>query len=107
FGVRRKDGPQSVSAPARTVAAPPGATPPAAAPASGIPRAARRAVFERDGLGCCWVDAEGNRCGGFAWLELDHQHPSGKGGGSEPENLRLLCRAHNRFAAERAYGRQH
>jgi hypothetical protein len=64
-------------------------------------------VLERDGLGCCWVDAAGNRCGSAAWLELDHHHPSGKGGSSAPENLRLLCRAHNRFAAERAYGREH
>ena len=32
---------------------------------------------------------------------------TGKGGNSVPENLRLLCRAHNRFAAERAYGRDH
>jgi hypothetical protein len=74
---------------------------------SRIPRAARRAVLERDGLGCSWVGAEGQRCGSGAWLELDHRHPAGKGGSSEPENLRLLCRAHNRFAAERAYGRAH
>jgi len=105
----------AVPAPARPAVGSPGApatpTPPAAAlaatPGSSIARAARRAVLDRDGLGCCWVDADGNRCGGSAWLELDHQHPSGKGGSSAPENLRLLCRAHNRFPAERAYGRDH
>ena len=69
--------------------------------------AARRAVFERDGLGCGWVDAHGMRCGSHAWLELDHRQPAGKGGNCAPENLRLLCRAHNQFAAERAYGREH
>jgi len=80
---------------------------PAATARSQIAREARRAVLERDGLGCCWVDAEGNRCGSTGWLELDHHHPAGKGGSSESQNLRLLCRAHNRFAAERAYGRDH
>jgi hypothetical protein len=83
------------------------ATTTADTPHAPITRVARRAVLERDGLGCCWLDAEGHRCGSNAWLEHDHRHPSGKGGSSAPENLRLLCRAHNRFAAERAYGRDH
>jgi hypothetical protein len=134
FGARRKDAPRrsaslaapsaheggaeapleatqpsvpTVALPAPARAHPSVAAPPAAGPTSYIPRAARRAVLERDGLGCCWVDASGKRCGSRAWLELDHHHPSGKGGSSEPENVRLLCRAHNRFAAERAYGRDH
>lgn len=72
-----------------------------------IPRSARRAVVERDGLGCSWVDERGVRCGSRAWLEYDHRHPRAKGGGSEPDNLRLLCRHHNRFSAEREYGRKH
>ncbi|HKO91646.1 MAG TPA: HNH endonuclease signature motif containing protein [Polyangiaceae bacterium] len=96
----------SHSAPTSPSAAPPGKTPSRATP-SHIARAARRAVLERDGLGCAWVDATGKRCCSTAWLELDHQHPSGKGGSSGPDNLRWLCRAHNRFAAERAYGRAH
>jgi hypothetical protein len=70
-----------------------------------VTNAARRVVLERDGLQCSWVDAQGRRCESRAWLELDHRHPRAKGGGSEPENLRLLCRSHNRFAAEQAYGR--
>jgi 5-methylcytosine-specific restriction endonuclease McrA len=74
---------------------------------SHIPRAARRAVLERDGLACTWRDADGKRCGSRAWLEIDHRHPRGKGGGSEPENLRILCRAHNDLAAEHEYGRAH
>jgi len=28
-----------------------------------------------------------------------------RGGDSGPENLRLLCRAHNRLEAERAFGK--
>lgn len=75
--------------------------------AARVPRAVRRAVLERDGLGCSWVDAHGLRCGSQAWLELDHREPVGRGGSSEPDNVRLLCRAHNQFAAEQAYGREH
>ncbi|MEO8185696.1 MAG: hypothetical protein ABI895_43380 [Deltaproteobacteria bacterium] len=74
---------------------------------SPIRRAARRAVLERDGLGCSWTDASGIRCGSQAWLELDHHQPAGKRGSSEPDNLRMLCRAHNGLAAEHAYGRDH
>ncbi|HEU4576651.1 MAG TPA: hypothetical protein VFS67_00255, partial [Polyangiaceae bacterium] len=85
-------------------------TPPPASPGAAsahIPHANRRAVIERDGLACTWVDANGNRCSSRAWLELDHRHPRGKGGSSEAENIRVLCRAHNQLAAERAYGRAH
>jgi hypothetical protein len=74
---------------------------------SHISNAARRAVLDRDGLACTWVDANGTRCSSRAWLELDHRHPRGKGGASDAENLRLLCRAHNLLAAEHAYGRAH
>jgi hypothetical protein len=72
-----------------------------------VPRAARRTVLQRDALGCSWTDANGVRCGSQAWLEIDHRQPAGKGGPSEPDNLRLLCRAHNQLAAEHAYGRKH
>jgi 5-methylcytosine-specific restriction endonuclease McrA len=74
---------------------------------SHIRQAARREVLERDGLSCTWVDASGKRCGSRAWLELDHRHPKGKGGSASADNLRVLCRAHNSLAAERAYGRAH
>lgn len=72
-----------------------------------IPRAAASAVLERDGLGCSWVSADGQRCGSTACLEIDHRIPAGKGSSSEPENLRLLCREHNRHTAEQVYGRAH
>jgi len=92
-----------------SAAVPSAAVSPAARPSRSrsIPRASRRAVLERDGLGCSWVDAQGVRCGSQAWLQMDHRHPAGKGGSTEPDNLRLLCSAHNRFAAEQAYGREH
>jgi 5-methylcytosine-specific restriction endonuclease McrA len=37
-------------------------------------------------------------------LEFDHIDPVACGGESTKANLRLLCRAHNQHAAERAFG---
>jgi 5-methylcytosine-specific restriction endonuclease McrA len=70
-----------------------------------IPRATRREVVERDGWRCCFVSDDGRRCDARAFVEFDHETPNGLGGTSQPENLRLLCRAHNRLAAERIYGK--
>jgi hypothetical protein len=70
-------------------------------------RSARREVLERDGLRCSWRNEHGTRCEARAWLEHDHHHPLGKGGSSDPKNLRLLCRNHNRYAAEHEYGKAH
>jgi hypothetical protein len=67
----------------------------------------RREVIARDGLGCTFVNDAGERCGARAFLELDHREPKGKGGGSEAENMRILCRAHNQREAERVYGKAH
>jgi hypothetical protein len=76
-------------------------------PGAAIDQATRRAVLERDGLGCTWRGPDGVRCNAKAWLEYDHIQPRGKGGDSSPNNVRLLCRAHNRRAAEQTYGRSH
>jgi hypothetical protein len=70
-----------------------------------VTRATKRAVNERDGQRCSYVSDCGRRCEARAFLEYDHRQPIAKGGSSEFENVRLLCRAHNRFAAEREYGR--
>ncbi|MDF2692016.1 MAG: hypothetical protein K0S65_399 [Labilithrix sp.] len=72
-----------------------------------VTRAALREVFERDGEQCSFVNEAGERCPARAFLEVDHVHPRAKGGAGVPENLRVLCRAHNQFAAERAFGREH
>jgi hypothetical protein len=106
-GARRKaQSPRSMDSPAPV---PPGTSAPVTAEFTGshVPSAARRTVLERDGLACTWRDAKGKRCGCRAWLEIDHCRPRAKGGGSEPENLRILCRAHNQLAAEHEYGRAH
>lgn len=53
-----------------------------------IPPLIRKLVRERD---------EGCRvCGDDVDLTVDHIFPRAKGGGSNPENLQLLCRLHNR-----------
>jgi hypothetical protein len=67
----------------------------------------RRAVVDRDGLGCDFVGADGHRCGSRAFLEFDHVDPVGAGAGSPPSNVRLLCFAHNQFVAESFYGKEH
>jgi 5-methylcytosine-specific restriction endonuclease McrA len=77
---------------------------PRAARASHVTDAARREVVERDGWQCSFVAEDGRRCGARGFLEFDHRVPRGCGGSSRPENLRLLCRGHNQFEADRAYG---
>jgi hypothetical protein len=72
-----------------------------------VPRAARREVIERDGEQCSFVSAAGDRCPSRAFLEIDHVKPRALGGTNEPSNLRPLCRAHNRLAAEETFGRAH
>ncbi|MAE70888.1 MAG: hypothetical protein CME06_10515 [Gemmatimonadetes bacterium] len=52
-------------------------------------------MFARDGGRCAFVDRHGRRCNSQWLLELDHIHPFALGGSHHPDNLRLLCRAHN------------
>lgn len=70
-----------------------------------IPAAVRRAVCERDGNRCRYVDHQGRRCSERSRLEFHHAHPFGMGGSHSPDNVRLLCPAHNRYLAELDYGR--
>lgn len=72
-----------------------------------IPRAVRRAVFERDGERCTFVDETGRRCEARTFLELDHRVPHARGGTDDIDNLCVKCRRHNALAAERAFGRKH
>jgi hypothetical protein len=71
-----------------------------------IPAAVRRAVHERDGAGCRYVDERGRRCSERNRLEFHHQYPFGRDGDHGPSNLGLLCRTHNRYLAEHDYGRE-
>jgi hypothetical protein len=71
-----------------------------------IPAAVRRAVHERDGTGCRYVDARGRRCSERHRLEFHHRYPFGRGGDHSPRNIHLLCRTHNALLAEHDYGRE-
>ena len=79
----------------------------AAAAGRYIPRAVVRAAWARDGGQCTFTAPDGRRCCERSGLELDHVIPFARGGKSTPDNLRLLCRAHNLHEAERAYGADH
>jgi len=76
-----------------------------------IPAEIRRAVSQRDQARCSFVSASGRgthpkdgSCEERTRLEYEHVRPFSCGGETSVENLRLLCRAHNGHAAERAYG---
>jgi hypothetical protein len=70
-----------------------------------IPSAIKRAIVAKEGLRCSFVGIDGRRCECRAFLEYDHVEPVGRSGGHDEGNVRLLCRAHNQYAAERIYGR--
>jgi hypothetical protein len=69
-----------------------------------IPAAVRRAVWERDSGRCSWPLDGGGHCSSTHRLELDHVVPWADWGGETEANLRLVCAAHNRLAARRAFG---
>jgi hypothetical protein len=71
-----------------------------------IPAAVRRAVFERDGNRCAYVDSRGERCRETSRLEFHHREPFARGGPTTFENLSLYCTAHNALAAEQDFGRE-
>jgi hypothetical protein len=91
----------------RLGAKPASATASPRAGARGIPKALCRFVWERDGGSCAFVGSDGHRCGSTTRLELDHITPLALGGKTEADNLRLLCRAHNQYEAERLLGKDH
>ena len=71
-----------------------------------VPRAVRREVLARDGERCSFVAEDGRRCEEAGFLELDHVVPLSRGGESSQESVRVLCRAHNQYEAERILGRE-
>ncbi|MEZ4220178.1 MAG: hypothetical protein R3B13_04550 [Polyangiaceae bacterium] len=72
-----------------------------------IPAWVRRAVWERDGGRCTYVDCRGQRCRERTGLEFHHEAALAKRGQHTVENVWLRCRAHNDLAAEQDYGRAH
>ena len=69
-----------------------------------IPASVKSAVWERDGGQCTFTSDSGHRCQSRKRLEFDHVEPVARGGAGTVENLRLVCRAHNQYLAERAFG---
>ena len=69
-----------------------------------IPARVRRAVRKRDQGRCTFESDTGHRCGARALLEFDHIIPIARGGESTLENIRLRCRTHNQYEAERLFG---
>ena len=70
-----------------------------------IPDELRDMIFVRDGGQCTFVAADGTRCRCRKGLQVDHIRPFSAGGTHDPSNLRLLCGAHNRLAAEQVLGK--
>jgi 5-methylcytosine-specific restriction endonuclease McrA len=74
-------------------------------PSRHIPAAVRDKVFARDKSRCTFVGKKGTRCNSAWNLQIDHITPYAKGGDHSLQNLRLLCGSHNKYEAERIYGR--
>src|SRR6478736_6280477 len=86
---------------------PPGGAKPSHSSTRYLSADVRREVHERDGGRCVFVSASGRRCDARAFVQLDHVVPFARRGGNEVANLRLLCRAHNRFHARQCFGALH
>ena len=72
-----------------------------------VPVAIAREVYLRDGGGCTFCAANGQRCGARRFLELDHVTPWAELGEATVANLRLRCRAHNQHAARAHFGAEY
>jgi len=69
-----------------------------------VPAEVRRAVWARDGGRCTFVSENGHRCPAQKFLEFDHVQELARGGVATVSGMRLRCRAHNQYTAERTYG---
>ena len=72
-----------------------------------VPNTTLREIADRDGLRCTFIGETGKRCESRQLLQIHHDEPWARGGGSEVEDLRLLCASHNRLLAEKDFGAQH
>jgi hypothetical protein len=79
-------------------------TDPSPARGRAIPRAIRRAVFQRDQGKCTWKGANGQGCRATAFLEYHHREAFALGGAHSTDNIALLCRAHNQLEGVQIFG---
>jgi hypothetical protein len=69
-----------------------------------VPAPVKREVWKRDGGQCTFLGRDGHRCGERRFLEFDHVQPVALGGEATVDDLRLRCRVHNQYEAERVFG---
>jgi 5-methylcytosine-specific restriction endonuclease McrA len=69
-----------------------------------VPAEVKRTVWQRDHGQCTFVSDRGKRCEATTRLEFDHIEPVARGGQASVGGIRLRCRAHNQYAAERTFG---
>jgi HNH endonuclease len=72
-----------------------------------VPVEVVRAVWERDGSQCTFVDADGRRCAERRFLTIEHREPFARGGPATLDNLCLLCAPHNALRAREEFGAAH
>ena len=77
---------------------------PSSASGRHVPSEVRRAVWQRDGGRCTFVSDSGQRCAERRLLEFDHVQELARGGVATISGMRLRCRAHNQYTAERTFG---
>jgi 5-methylcytosine-specific restriction endonuclease McrA len=68
-----------------------------------VPRPVRRVVFKKQKC-CQHKNSDGHICGSTFQLQIDHIMPIWAGGGSEIENLQVLCGVHNRLKYKKEAG---
>ncbi len=69
-----------------------------------IPPDVRERVHERGEYQCMFRGPDGTRCSSRTGLEVEHERPFGIFRSHEERFLRLLCKRHNGFMAERVFG---
>src|SRR5438128_2365054 len=73
-------------------------------PSRYLPRAVKRAVWERDGDQCAFSSPGGRRCTERTYLQFHHVQAYAKQGPATVENLSLCCRRHNEYEADLVFG---
>lgn len=67
----------------------------------------KRKVLQSSDGACTYQDpVSGQVCGSRHQVQIDHIIPKALGGTDNPENLRPLCRQHNLYMAEQAFGKE-
>jgi hypothetical protein len=69
-----------------------------------LPDHVKREVWRRDGGQCTFVSESGMRCPARSRIEFDHVLEVARGGEATVAGIRLRCRTHNQYTAERTFG---